>query len=414
MSTMEEIMAGRTEHKAFAPLSGAQTLELARQLREETRLVQAGLEDLRREFAETAAAVTSLQHGSKDMTAAIHTVQEGIGATNKKLDKTKTELGQTDGKVRSIKAEFDTAAAKLERVLDGQEHMNTRMEALLRDNSDHQKWLTKLQHDLDKNFEGDKSDRGEFEEVAGKLFRGQEQAMKFLEDAKAGQAALEGGLRKVGGDLDKTVVFIQNIEERLNGAGKNLKSMAAELKDTTTKSQQLEEDHDRTKNSLSEVQGNTRKLLTQTDKLEEGLRSTTADLQSAQKQLNGAQAALTIQNGKLQSAEHEVKRLGEGHKSTGNLLRVVQQRLEETHHVAQAVKDGLNQTNSLVLPNIHLDAGVSSMGTMSTMPSPMGARGRSTRGGMSGRNDTMQDPMATPRRTGTAGRADMMGQALLG
>jgi len=183
-------MAGRTEHKAFAPLLGAQTSELARQLREETRLVQAGLEDLRREFAETAAAVTSLQHGSKDMTAAIHTVQEGIGATNKKLDKTKTELGQTDGKVRSIKAEFDTAAAKLERVLDGQEHMNTRMEALLRDNSDHQKWLTKLQHDLDKNFEGDKSDRGEFEEVAGKLFRGQEQAMKFLEDAKAVQAAL--------------------------------------------------------------------------------------------------------------------------------------------------------------------------------------------------------------------------------
>merc|ERR1719210_2112109 len=113
--------------------------------------------------------------------------------------------------------------------------MKTRMEASRKDASEMRETLKKVQSGLERNFEGDRNDRGEFEEVANKLYRGQEMATKGMDEQRQAHSALEGTTKKLGNELTRTNVLIRNLEERLDEAAKTIKSMGRSLDETSTK-----------------------------------------------------------------------------------------------------------------------------------------------------------------------------------
>lgn len=357
MSSMpvDDIIAGRTEHKTFAPLSGGQTLELARLLRDENRALQANLGEVQKDLGDTNGGLSGAQNDIRELRAAMQQMQAKQSNMDKKVDSHQRELDRNGEVVKQLQGDLGNTINHVKKTMENMKHFETKMDQVCREGDEVRSRLKTLQSDLERNFEGDKSDRGEFNEVSNKLFRSQEAAAKGLEEARAMQQGMDALIRKLDGDFEKQKVLIRSLEERVADAARNLKETSQHLDETSLKGARLEEDHDRTKANLMDVSEHTRKLLQAADKLGDELRQQGGELGIAQANLGYAQETLRSHASKIQGAESGVRKLGEGHKSLGGQLQQLQQSLSHTHAIAQQAQQGLRETNAIMLPNIAMD-----------------------------------------------------------
>lgn len=406
MSTpIEELLSGKTSHKTFAPLSGGQTLELVRVLRDENRALQAAICDLQKDLTDTRGGVEVALGDVKAVRATILQMQVRQAGSERNIEATQRELERAGEATKQLQTDLDSTASKVTLMGESMKHSQTQLDQVLREGDEVRDWLRSLQNDLERNFECDKSDRGEFNEVTNKLSRGQDAAAKGLEEYRQAQAAMEATLRKFDGDIDKQHVLFVGLEERLAEAVRLLKEARADLEETSLKGMRLEEEHNHTKAHVTDVSDQTRHLRAVSDRLGDHIRQTAAELLSTQQEVDVAQDALRSNSGRIQRNEGEIRRLGENHKATGNQLKLLEQNLSQTNAIAQQACAGLRETNALMLPNIAMDLpDMHAVGAQQRFGSNAGAGGGGA-GAVGGASPTRA---RAPSRNGTSKLASLL------
>lgn len=369
---MEDYFNDLLTHASWAPLSGAQTIDLARKLRAETAAVGSALKEFRQDFQSHTQAMTALQDDTEKLQLSSRNVEDRLWNVDKRLDKMQSDRDRLDVRVSQVEQGVDKAKCDILTLFEQNEHDNTRIEQMRGEMLVVNDLLVKLQADLDRNFAADKSDRGLWEESEKKLYRKLNSIVNEVEELKVSRTELVSFDRKLGNDIERMTCHSINLEDRIKQISENMKTMGQQLADTADKSTKVEEDHNRLKASVNDTRGKTQSLATMSAALSDELKGTISKCNATQDKLDGTNAVLKSHHAKLQNAEQEVKRLSDEGRAVGQLLRSVQHGLEVTHNVAQSAKSGLAETNSLILPNIAMD----NSNARAFMDAPLSTRSR--------------------------------------
>jgi len=310
---------------------------------------------LQRELAEALEAIAGMQREDKKVVAAIAALQGGLANNGKSLEELKREVDRHDVRVKDNRQHIERVDVKVDKLLDSEKFRDHKIDGLTRDNTDMRESLQQVKADLQKNFEGDKLDRGEVAEMTGRIFRNLDKLKHGIDDLQDKQRELEAMSKKSADDIDSNGSNIDSLEAKLKNACDRLRTAEKNLDESIHHSKRLFDDHDRTKAKVDEVRFAARDLNQNREDLETRFKKALLDLQNTKDKLVGAQETLQTHNDRLNRAQDTATTAAQGNLGTANHMHSLQLSLEDTTHLATSVKDGLRQTNSVVLPNILLD-----------------------------------------------------------
>jgi len=150
--------------------------------------------------------------------------------------------------------------------------------------------------------------------------------------------------------------FVKILEKRVADGATGLKSTRMNLEDLNNATLKLHEDHENTKGRVGELHDGVKKAHNHVKAVNNKLESAAQMVNTAQQRINqqanqgeDLKAALDAALSRINDCE------GGAARANGNISEMKRQ-LAETSATANAVRAGLKESNSLLLPNIHLDS----------------------------------------------------------
>jgi len=146
------------------------------------------------------------------------------------------------------------------------------------------------------------------------------------------------------------------IEKRVSDNSSGLKSTRMNLEDLNTATLKLHEDHENTKGHVGDVRDSNKKCHAHVKQVH-------GKLEDVAQQLGNTQVKLQMQSDHGENLKQTVDRAMQNIASSQQdnaranfTLGELSDRLAQVGSTADAVKAGLKESNSLLLPNIHLDS----------------------------------------------------------
>lgn len=343
-------------HTRFAPLTAKQTLEMIVDGKEDSISLHKSICALQQEIAAAMGAIAELQREDKKVMAAVSVLQAGLATSDKSIQQLCREVERHDTSIRDNRASIDEVDAKVKQVLDVLKLMDHQIETRQRDGADMRAQLLVVQADLAKNFEADKSDRSELDGIKGRLFRDMDKLKYGLEGLQDTQRDMEASMSRAADEVDKTVMNVDSLEARVKDSITRLWTCERSLADNAHSTKMLADDHERTKYRIGEVDLAARDLNQRREDLEHKLDKAILDIKSTQGKVISAQDVLEDHNQRLYLAQDTATAASQGNIGSANHIHQLKVKLEGTHDLATAMKDGLRQTNLVTLPNLLADA----------------------------------------------------------
>jgi len=157
-------------------------------------------------------------------------------------------------------------------------------------------------------------------------------------------------------ELNKTNTVVNIVEHRVADATSSLKTARQNLEDLNEVSVKLHENQEKMRSQVLDLQGVAKK---QDEKLKENrelLEHLAAGHQVTQARL--AEALNGFDNMRKEKEEHrrQLQNLKQGQELAQGQMQSLRTELADVDTTTRAVKEGLRETSSLLLPNIHLDS----------------------------------------------------------
>jgi len=314
-----------------------------------------GMNDLHRELAEALDVIAGMQKQDQKMMAAVAALQGGLANNDKLLEELRKEVERHDGRVKHNRQNIEKVDLKVDQLLHSEKCRDHKIDGLARDSVKMRELIHAVKTDLQRNFDSDRLDRGEVAEITGRIFRNLDKQKKRMDNLQDKQGELEARQGRAEGWIDGNGSNIDSLEVKLKNACDRLLSAEKTLDENTHQSKRLLDDHDRTKAKVDEVRFAARDLNQNCEDLENRFKKALLDLQNTKDKLIGAQQMLHHHNDRLNQAQDTATSASQSNQAVANHMLSLQHQLEDTTNLATSVKDGLKQTNTVVLPNILLE-----------------------------------------------------------
>jgi chromosome segregation ATPase len=355
-----DLLDGATGHANHAPLSHGQTMAVGRYLHDLIRQLQGQVADLRKAMGESNEAVGELKKSSGGAQQALQNLNENLQNNNTITETLRNELGRTNSNVGKLQAGLSGTNDRVAGLLDAQKVNETTFRKLEGDLADQADKAHNLREAMEKRLERD------IKNVRDGLSRTDLDVQHLQADAgvlKNGLNDQKEGLRlaniriKDGSDRQNDMeTLMKIIEKRIADNTGGLKSTRMNLEDLNTATLKLHEDHENTKSRVGDLGDGTKKTHAH-------IRQVHGKLEDVAQHLNNAQIKLDIQGNhgedlkqKLDHALSNIATAHQGQDRANQSLRDLSERLAQVGATADAVRAGLKESNSLLLPNIHLDS----------------------------------------------------------
>jgi len=359
-SAMADLLDGATEHANYAPLSHGQTMAVGRYLHDLIRQLQGQVADLRKAMGESNEAVGELKKSSGGANQALQNLQENLQNNNTITETLRNELGRTNSNVGKLQAGLSGTNDKVAGLLDAQKITDTTLRKLEGDLADQADKAHNLREAMEKRLERDiKTLRDDLSRTDLDVQQLQAEAgvqKNGLNDQKEG---LRQANIRIKDGVDRQNDFetlMKIIEKRVADNTGGLKTTRMNLEDLNTATLKLHEDHENTKGRVGDLGDSTKKTHAH-------VRQVHGKLEGVAQHLNNAQVKLDMQgnNGEdlKQKLDHALATIASAHQGqdrANQSLRDLSERLAQVGATADAVRAGLKESNSLLLPNIHLDS----------------------------------------------------------
>jgi len=357
---MAELIEGITDHSNNAPPTHAATMTMGRYLQDQVRNLQELFEDLARGLGETNEAVADLKASAGSANNALNDVREALKSTNIKADTTRSDVDRERAKLARLQADLDATNNKVAGMRDSQKVNDTlinKMQQDLEDQATLQKdFRGELENSVAQDLKGIRSDmdkldlrvvqnRSDIDTLQNGLVDANEQIRQINLKAKAAQDQFN--------EMD---TFTKILEGRVSDGASGLKHMRINLEDLNAAALRLVEDHDNTKERVVELQGAVKQAHNHSKQVHSKLEDTAQVVTNATQKIDKQENKGDGVNLNLQAALARIQDLEGGADRANKNISDLKHQLAETSAIASAVRAGLKESNSLLLPNIHLDS----------------------------------------------------------
>lgn len=366
---MADILEGVSNHVSHAPLSHAQTLAVCKHLMNEIQALKQKHEDLEKDFHNADNGQTGLRELLDGTNTHLLHLQEGLDGANAAVDALRKDGGRYTNDISKLMNAHEQTTECLAMYREGQKVNDTKVRNIEQDLALTTRLATDLRDKLEKRVFADiVSLQDDLSKTNHDLkgLAGEEQTTRenLLEERK-NLRTTNGNVQALRDDLTKTNTVVRLVETRLADNTSGLKMARDSMEALNETVQRIYEDLERTKKEASDAQGGVKTNASTIKKNGDVLDRALSGLHATQARMDEAGGGLDAIRRLLEATQGKVQSLMEGQDMAQRALRNVKAELLDVSATANQVKNGLKETNSLVLPNLHMDI---SLPTVSTPP----------------------------------------------
>jgi len=357
---MAELLDGTTGHTNYAPLSHGQTMSVGRHLQDQIRQLQQVLADLGKGLSETNEAVGDLRKQVGGNHNHLNMINEDLSNTKTSLEAHRNELGRTGAAVVKLQQGLEGTNDKVAALIDGQKVNDTLLVKIQKEQGDQAKRQHEFKERIEKKVEADiRSLRDDFakSELEQAQIRADADNLKnqVLEEK---EQLRQTNLRAKDAEdkFNDMTTFINILEKRVGDSASNLKTTRENLEDLNTATLKLHEDHDTTKARLAEAGEGVKRAHNHVKQVHGKLEATAQALNNAHQKIAEQADHGEYLKQALDHANSRIADVTEGNNRANGNISDLKKQLDTTEQTARAVRAGLKESNSLLLPNLHLDS----------------------------------------------------------
>jgi len=357
---MAELLEGHTGHANFAPLSHGQTMAVSRYLQDQIRKLQQDLADMCKGLGGTNDAVAELKKQSGGANAQLAGLQDGLANANAGLEAQRSELGRVGGHVGKLQEGLDRTTDRTGKLEDAFKVDHQHLLKLEKEVKENEEEMHKLAETLKKKVQEDinelRDDLARKELDIKQMKADQDNLKDAVDNDRENQRLANMKIKEHDDRLNARDTYLKILEDRLGDCAAGLKQKAKDLEDLNTATLKLHEDHENTKNGLGEVNNNVKKVNNHVKTVHGKLEATAQGLNNVAGKLDSNVDDSDDLRKMLAELQARVQSLGEGTGRNGDSIAQLMRELSEVGATAQAVRAGLKEQSSLLLPNITMDS----------------------------------------------------------
>jgi chromosome segregation ATPase len=357
---MADLIEGITAHTNHAPLSHGQTMSVSRHLQDQIRQLQQVLSDLGKGLSETNNDVGELRKQVGGNHNGIAQLNEEVKNANTKLESNCSDLGQNKIKLAKVLQGLENTDGKVAALIDGQKVNDTLLGKIQKEQGEQAQRQHEFKERMEKKVEADiRGLRDDFakSDLEQAQMRGDAENLKNLVmEEKEALRQTNMRAKDAQDEFNNLQTFINILEKRVADGASNLKSTRENLEDLNNATLKLHEDHDNTKARLSEQGDNAKRTNNHVKQVHAKLEATAQAVNNAHEKIaDQADHGETLKQA-LDHANSRIQSVTEGNAQANSNITDLKRQLADTEATARAVKAGLKESNSLLLPNLHLDS----------------------------------------------------------
>jgi len=349
-------------HTQYAPLSHAQSMAVSRHLQEQIKALEAQIHDATTMLKETQEAVEGLRKNmpTPNSNAEVK-IRDEVRSLQVSTEDQGAALGRTDKNVDKLEEVVGTTNNNVGKLQDEMKHTKIGLAKVTKDLSEQTSRVVKMQQKMERKIELDLTTLGDglctAENNIKSLRNDTEFLMNSLRDEK--EAMRKNNIRAVeaADKFKELLISFKAMQARVEENTLGRKALKIQTEDMCTMSTKLCDDHDHTKGNVQELWNKLRLMHDQVKTMQARLDMTTSNLGTADDRLRQQMADTEDLKRATDQALSGVHSLGESHGSSSHQLNTMQAQLMQLSGSVMALRAGLKEHSSLLLPNITLDHG---------------------------------------------------------
>jgi len=358
---MAHMLTGEGGHSTYAPLSYAQTRELAQHLEALIREAQHETAELKAELSRADGEIAALRTAQGSTGAAISSLRETQQHLLSVIDGMKGDISRTADKVNGLQQHHEVHSERTNGHRENIRLMDTGIQSLRQEVAALGAHLKDLQTDREVGIGADVARLMAAAQQSQAAVKAQKEDLERTkaglneERVKTRQTAAD--LASVMDDLAKTNTQTGVLETRIAETMAHVKATKACLADTNGAVSRLHDEHKALRGVVATNQEELKKCTASIKKLMDGSDNAAARIAMLDDQLRHTKAIVTSNRDGMEKCHIRVGSLEDAQARVQATVVAMQLNLDNTTALAQHVKDRLRETNALVLPNLQRDGG---------------------------------------------------------
>lgn len=357
---MSEILAGTSEHSSMAPLSQAQTVQMCQHLQGEIRSVESLLTDVQRELKHTQEHLQNLRNDFIQAHDDVHNLQVGAANTNTNVDRLSKELARVSVVAHQLQMTDQDTKDKINLLEETDRMLDTRMEFIVKDISVAKENNKRLTDTVNREVSEDL--RVLRKEIANTNLALNQLCQEHEATALVAKGNIEAvrtanlDIEQVAVDVKKTNTVVNIMENRLATTAKGLSqcwSKCSELSDALVK---VTECYDKTKARVIDNEGSIKDLNLSGKSTKEELDQVVRLVKVNTQRITHAEKLLAEESSTTEDMKQQINGLQQSGVNAMDRVTALHREFADLKSTTSAVKAGLKEQSSILLPNIHLDS----------------------------------------------------------
>lgn len=395
---MAELLDGTTMHAQFAPLSHAQTISVSRHLQDQIKSLEAQIQDLTKTLKETQDGVECLRKNmpTPNSNAEVK-IRDDVRNLQVGTDEQWAALGRAEKNIDKIQEDMSAGNDSVVGLQDDMKNTKNTLSKVMKDLQEQTAKVVKMQQKLDRKMEQDLTALGDGLSTAQNNINSLQTDTEYLTQCVRDEREemRKNNLRAVeAADRFKALLIsFKALKDRVDENTLGRKALKIDTEEMNAISARLRDDHEHTKGNVQELWTKLRAMHDQVKAVVHRLDMTTANLGTADDKLRKNMADTEELKRSADAALNGVHSLGESHGSSSYQMNNMQAQLMQLTGSVMALRAGLKEHSSLLLPNITMDHGearaasarhgsllhngTAGGGLRGATPSPRGASARS-------------------------------------
>lgn len=357
---MAEILDGSSDLSSTAPLSQAQTVALVRHVQGEIRDVENAVEETNRNVQRAGENIQKLKDQQQSAHDDIHVLQIGSNETNLNLGKLENQVGRILEAVSRLQVSYENVIDQLTQLHEGKRMTDTRLDVMSGEMSQERQNSHQLQQVLETKVKDDMRTLGKNMETFHLALEHAKMEQGLLAEAeKQDRDALRQAhvnIELVVSEVKKANTVTNIIENRLACTAKGVQQNWAKIEEIAQHVTTLKEGHTIIKDRVGDAEAFMKQVCDGGQATNEKLEDTIRVMERTSDRLGQVQKMVDEGNMGTEELKLQMNSQRQNQEATSRRLDNMNAELKEVGRTASAVRAGLKEQSSILLPNIHMDS----------------------------------------------------------
>jgi len=357
---MAELVEGTSGHTSYAPLSHSSTTSMGRHLQDQIRQLQQAVSNLGKDLGESNQAITDLRRAVAGAGGELSHVNERLQHHTTTLEKQGNDAARAGAVAAKLQKNLEGANNTIVELMDAKKLSDTFMGKIQKDVTKQDERQHEFKERIEKKVEADirslRDDFGKSELEKTQLKADLDTTRRELHGEKEQLRLAEMQLKDETEKMNSMDTFVKILEQRVADGAAGLKSTRAELEALNTATVKLHEDFDNTKAQVGHQHQGIKKVEGYVKQVHGGLEESKMAINVAHEKLARHAASGETLTQSVEDARSQIASALQGNERANGNITDLKKHLAETDASTRAVRAGLKESNSILLPNLQMDS----------------------------------------------------------